>query len=163
MSTLEQVHDLKIIRGTYAEYKNRIAELMHDHWAETGMPGGADLKVDMNDELYLQMEQAGCLLGMGIKEGDELIGYLSIFIYNHHQHKQTKFGQTDGFYVKKDKRGFRTFRAVVRMFEQAQAILKNEFNVEYLYLGTHASNDLKFLAESLDFIPASVMYVKRLD
>lgn len=157
---------LKIKRGKFTAYRNEIEKLIVKHWAETGIPGADGLSIDIDMEVYERLEDLDQHLGLGIfEEGeleDTLIGYASFMIYSHHQHKTKKFAQTDGFFVDPSKRGFRTFRTVCKMFKEAETILKQEYSVEYLYLGTNAQNDLKFLAECLQFTPASVNYVKRL-
>lgn len=153
---------LKIKRGKFSAYKEELTELIKKHWAETGIPGTEGIAIDIDMEVYERLEELDQHLGLGIFENDKLIGYASFMIYSHHQHKTKKFAQTDGFFVDPSKRGFKTFRAVCKMFKEAETILKQEYGVEYLYLGTNAQNDLKFLAECLQFTPASVNYIKRL-
>lgn len=157
---------LKIKRGKFTEYKDQLQELIKKHWSETGIPGVSGLLIDIDMSVYEKLEELNQHLGIGIFEDDgvteTLIGYSSFMIYNHHQHQTKKFAQTDGFFVDPSKRGFKTFRAVCKMFKEAETILKQEYGVEYLYLGANSQNDLKFLAECLQFTPASVMYIKRI-
>ena len=153
---------LEIKVGKLSEYKDQIFELMEKHWSETGLPNAKELRLDLDLDVYLDLENRDQHLGIGIFDGSTLIGYSSFMIYNHHQHKTVKFAQTDGFFVDPSRRGFKTFKAVCKMFNTAETILKEKYGVEYLYLGTNAQNDLKFLAECLKFTPASVMYIKRL-
>lgn len=153
---------IEIVRGTYEEYKKEIDELILLHWKETGIPGADNLKLNLNEEVYKRLSETNGHLGLGLIENNKLIGYLSIFIYEHHQHVGEMFAQTDGFFTDPSKRGFTTFKAIMNMFKKAETILKTEFNVKYMYLGCNAQNDLKFLADSLEYTPSSVMYLKRL-
>lgn len=153
---------LEIKRGKYSDYKEQVDKLMFKHWKEASTPGAPDLRLDLDLDLYKYLEEANKHLGLVITAENNLIGYLSIMIYNHHQHKSTVFAQTDGFFVDPSYRGLRTFKAVIEMFELAQDILRSEYGVEYIYMNCNAENDLKFLADSLRFVPASTMYIKRL-
>ena len=154
---------IRVIRGKFSEYKDQVIALMGKHWEETGIPtAGKELRLDIDFDVYFDLEERNQHLGLGLEQDGELIGYASFMIYSHHQHKSKMFAQTDGFFVNPKKRGFSTFRAICKLFKKAETILSKEYSVEYLYLGTHAQNDLKFLAECLSYVPASVTYVKRL-
>lgn len=157
---------LTVVRGKYSDHKERIRELAMSHWDEVGMPGSENLKLDLDDIAYSHLEANNMLLGLVLLEEKEqtqtVIGYLSIVIYEHHQHVGEVFAQTDGYFVDKKHRGIKTFRAVCDMFKQAETILKEEYGVNYLYLSTNASNDLKFLADYLEFKQSAIMYLKRI-
>lgn len=148
--------------GRYSNYKNEIKKLAAIHYKEVPMPGGEHLSIDIDDDFYTALEKMNRHIGFGIWEDKKLIGYLSIFIFSHHQHQTQLFAHTDGFFVLKEKRGFRTAKAVIEMFKLAETILKNKYGVNYMYLGTNYINDLKLLADKLDYRPASIMYLKRL-
>ena len=152
-----------IKRAKYSEYKTQVDELIKNHWQEVGMPGVDNLALDIDNALYETMEAANNHLGMLILDKDKIIGYLSVFIYNHHQHKNTKFAQTDGFFLDPAYRGVKSFRTICNLFNAVETILINEYKVEYFCLGTSAENDLKFFANCMKFVPSSVVYVKRLN
>jgi len=158
--------NLLIVRGKYSDHKEKIKELSLLHWEDVGVVGAELNGPNINDELYQHLEETNSHLGLGlVEEVDDvqtLIGYLSIVIYDHHQHIDTKFAQTDGFFVAPRRRSIKTFRKICDMFKQAESILKSEFGVQYFYLGVSAENDLKLLADCLKFRQSAIMYLKRL-
>lgn len=157
---------MEIIRGKYSEWKDVVKTMAKEHFAEVGVVGTDNLPLVINDEYYQALEDANQLLGLLIIEREEekvnVVGYLSIFIYQHQQHQGTMFAQTDGFFVHPKYRGFKTFNMVCKMFKKAETILKKEYGVDYLYLGVNASNELDLLVNYLDFKKSTILYLKRL-
>lgn len=160
--TMTAESQIEVFRGTFSNHISEIKDLIHMHWQEAGEQGAEEMELDLDEEVYKYMEDQNLHLGIGLKKDNNLIGYLSIFIYRHHQHKKDLFAQTDGFFVHPKYRGIRTFKAICQAFTLAESILRDEFKVKYFYLGTNAKNELKFLADTLDFVPSTIMYLKRL-
>lgn len=154
--------DLKIIRGTYSQYKNEIEILAKEHWEETGLPGSPELQVELDSNLFKVLEDNNLYLGLGLKYNNELIGYLSIIVFDNHQHKGVRFASTDGFFIDRKYRGLNTFRKLIDLFKEAEYILKNEFKVQYFSLNANSKKDLKFLAQCLRFTKSTITYTKRI-
>ena len=151
-----------IDRGTFKEHFSTLLPLFEQHWKEIGMVGSNGLELKVDSDVYLKLEEQGLWLGMGIRQDDgEIIAYLSIFIYGHHHHKGVNFAMTDCFFMNPRYRSFASFKAVLKLFKEAEKVLKSEFNVSYIQLTCSISNKLGFLAESLGFKESDIMYLKK--
>jgi hypothetical protein len=154
---------LLIRRGKFSEWEEQVKQLIPLHWSDVGgMPSFPELKVDIDMEAYKYMEDNDGVLAFGLFLGEEMIGYLSLLISTHHQHKNLNFAYSDGLFINPKYRGIKTFKAVMSMFKIAEGILAKEFNVEYLTLNSNYNKDLKLLANYLDMKPISIEYMKRI-
>jgi hypothetical protein len=154
---------MEIKRCKATDYLEEVLELSKEHWKEVeGMAGCPELKLDLDVILHHQLERAGVLVALGLFDEGRLIGYLQASVGPSFQHRGVLFAQTEGLYVKPSKRGIRSFRKVQQMFRIMEAILKEEYGVKYFSMRSNTSNDLRVLAESLDYTADSIEYIKRL-
>lgn len=160
-STLE-IGDYCISQEHYSSYIDILKELNQAHWDEVGMPGADGLKLDIDHGMYLMLELYGSHLGFLIKKNNLPIGYLSVMIYDHHQHRGVKFAQNDGLFIAKKYRRFSTFKVLKKLFKFVEEKLK-EKGVSYFTLTSNAQGtDLKLLTDSLGMKHSSTSYTKRL-
>jgi hypothetical protein len=154
---------MKIIQKKYSETKDILFELFSNQVSEMKEYGPINLNLDINHSFYIDMEIQGSHVGF-IIESDlgKPIGYLSIFINKHHHYNSTVFAITDCFFIDKKYRGIRSYRSLIDCFKTAESVLRNQYNVRYFYLGANINNSLKFLADTLAFEKAEVIYVKDL-
>ena len=154
---------MEIRRCKATEVLDQVLRLSKDHWEEVGgMPGCPELKLDLDIILQNELERSGALVGLGLFDKNQLVGYLQVSVGQSHQHKGVLFAQTDGLFVAKPYRGIRSFRKVQEMFKQMETILGQEYGVKYFSMRANSNNDLKVLADSLDYTADCIEYIKRL-
>lgn len=152
---------MPIKRVTYTDSKQSLNDMFLKHNQEIATLTMPDVKVDIDDETYTYLEKNNKYLGYIISNNEGIdIGYLGIFIYNHHHHKYVRCALTDAFYIDCKYRSFKSFRWISEAFVEAEKILKTEFGVKYFYLSSSARKDLKTLAYSLGFDPCDIVYSK---
>ena len=151
-----------IEQGLYSENRHLVKDMLSRHWDEVGMPGAEGLELDMDDAAYVTAELYGNHLGFLVKKEGLPIGYFSVIIFKHQQHKDVLYAQNDGLFIDKNHRGFSTYKVVKTLIEEVQKLVKNEHGVSYFVLSENASHSLKFLAEQLGMTKSAVMYTKRL-
>lgn len=154
---------MEIRRCKATDYLEELLPLCKEHWKEVqGMPGCPELQLDLDVILHHELERMGVLVALGLFKDNKLIGYLQASVGPSHQHRGIMFAQTDGIYVAPQHRGIRSFRKVQEMFKMMETILKEEYGVQYFSMRSNANNDLRVLAESLDYTPDCIEYIKRL-
>jgi len=155
---------LKIERGTLEQYKEALRPMFKEHWDEIGMVGSQDLELDVNEEHYKFLDKNKMYLALALKtEEDKLIGYLSIFVHSHIHHQNVNFATVDCFLIKREYRNLNGFVSIIKMFKQAEKILKDEFSVKYFHFACSVNNPLEGLAKRLGFVPSDMLYLKKLE
>ena len=87
---------------TVAEFLDGSTELLRQHWLETEAdlaPNGPNPSVGM----YTLLQEQNSLILFGAFNGDEMVGYVAVFVYPH-PHYGIVFAQHDVLFVRKDKR-----------------------------------------------------------
>lgn len=157
------MNNLRFVRGTYKEYKDKLQDLFKDHANEIVTYATKELELKIDDDFYTNVEQSGNYLSLAFLDGEELIGYLSVFINrNHPHHKDKCFAMTDVFYIKPSKRGLASFKLLTKAFDELEFILKEEYNADYLYISTSAKKELTALVDYIGCKRCDIVYVKNL-
>lgn len=154
---------MKIIRGDFTSNKDRMLHLFKNHWEEIGMYGSDHLDLDVNVEYYESLDKQKRFLGIGLEnDTNSMIGYMSISIYGHPHHKSVIFAYVDCLYIKPEYRDSHTWIWMKRMFEFAEKILKEEYNVTYIQSSSSVKKDLTKLMERMDYTESEKVFLKRI-
>jgi hypothetical protein len=154
-----------IKRGRFSDNINEVLALIERHWHDVeGSAADPELKIDLDIERYKELENSGNLFCMGMydKFTLKLVGYLAFIVYAHHQHKGKNFAVTDGFFVDSEVRSRESLKTIIRMFKRSEAILQDEYGVEYISMCTNANNPIELLATILDYKHVSTEYMRKL-
>lgn len=149
-----------IIKRFYTkDYLEQLKALNIKHFEETGYCGAPDLKLEPAYESFTAMEESNRFLSMGLFTDDDiLVGYIGFVVYSSWHHVNNNFAVTDCFLIDKPYRC--GSGAIIRMFNDAEALLKKEFNVEYIQLIYSSNIDLGKLGERMGYVPCNVIMLK---
>lgn len=156
------MHNFRFVRGKYSDYKEDLKELFEGHADEILPFATEELELKIDDEFYTSLEELNRYAALALYDGDEVIGYISVFINPHPHHMDTNFAMTDCFYIMPSKRGYSSFKLLVNAFNALEKILKEEYNAHYLFLNTSAKKELRALADYLGCKKCDIIYVKKL-
>lgn len=156
---------MQIVRDTFKDNYKNLQSLFEKHWEEIGMVGSnGKLELNLNVNYYLDLEAKGQLLCMGLKNDEgRYVGYLDYIIYDHYHHTGSAFAYTDAFIIDKEYRTLNGFKTVLKMFKDAEKILKEEFNVGHIQMVFSVGNDLSRLAQRLGYRDSDILMVKALE
>lgn len=156
------INDFTIEQAKYKDHKDELKQMCKGHWDEVGMPGADGLELNIDDWFYYVSGETGGHIGFTIRYKGLLIGYFSVMIHDHQQHKGIKFASNDGLFIIKKYRGYRTYKVVKRLIQEAMDILKKDHGVQYFNLSENSNHSLEFLAKDLGMTKSAVIYTKRL-
>ncbi len=93
------------------------ADLRQVHYEELVL-NQEDVKLDMDWDLYKQLEAAGKLLSIGVWEDEILIGYALFTVSMHHLFKGLKYACNVGFVIHPDKRQNNLGQRLMKLSEE---------------------------------------------
>ena len=123
-------------------------------WAEVGL---LDLPYDPDTAGYLDLERAGLLLFVGLRERGALVGYLSGFLRRHLHSKGCLTLYGDMVYVRPEARGRFGFR---RLLRAAEAECKRRGVVVKMFGSTALNPQIGQLLELHGYRATETIYAK---
>lgn len=143
------------------EYLKELYPHFENHWKEVGYDKRfGDFDLDLN--AYEHLENYKMFMGVGAKDGDTPIAYMSVLIFYHPHCRGLKLAQTDAFYIKPEYRGLKGYTILCKMIREAESILKNQYNVKVLNISFPQSLKLNRLVERQGYSSLDTVMSKRL-
>lgn len=146
---------MKFQRETWKQCGGEIALLAPEHWRELAIDQERVI-LDLDTARYQQFEDAGILLLVTARDGDELAGYWLAFLGPHpHYRTSGLMAVTDAYYVRPKYRtgyGAKLFRAAEREMKA--------LNVTKAYLSCKLHQDHSALFEALGWKATDIMFTK---
>lgn len=146
-------------RETVAEVLEDMLPLVQQHNAEIAYDVTMSDPLDIDVDLYQQLQDFGALRVFTAREGGHLIGYAVFHVGNSPQRKYLKQAHEGGLYVHPD---FRRGRTALKLIAYADAELAKE-NVDMVMYSSPAANP-KFgeLLHLLGYSKVDEVYARRL-
>tara|TARA_R110000868_G_C10597262_1_gene740144 strand:- start:196 stop:651 length:456 start_codon:yes stop_codon:yes gene_type:complete len=91
-------------RETAADVERDIVPLMHAHDKDVAHVDFADWPLDVDMEVYRNLERIDKLRVFTARDAGELVGYCTIFIVRSHQRRSLTVGMEDALYLKPEYR-----------------------------------------------------------
>ncbi len=104
---------------TSTQVEKDIVPLMRAHDAAVANADFADWPLDVDMEVYRNLERLGRLRVFTAREGGELVGYCTFFLVRSHQRKSLVTGFEDAFYLRPEYRKAGTARRLMLYAEEA--------------------------------------------
>lgn len=131
-------------------------ELFKKHWEE--IDKGTNPEPCFNHPQYLNLEKAGSLLVVTIRNEDKLIGYTVNFLMPTLKYSQVLYSFVDFFYILPEyRKGF----TGIKLFKELEKELKLR-GVTRSYLGTRVDLDLGPVFKRLKYSLLEHIYIKDL-
>lgn len=150
---------MKIITPAFDHAMLIIRQLTLAHWEEVGFREG-NLELDLNEEVYANMEREGHARFYMAYEGEEVAGYVSMLASPMIQHKGVVQAVTDSFYVVPKYRGAGVLKLLLETVEKDCRAC----GIAFLAIGfppERARATGKFL-ERMGYTPREISYSKYL-
>lgn len=137
--------------------RDEMLPLLVRHWREVAL-NHAEVPLDIDEERYAALDEAGGLHIVTARLDGALIGYHVAIVSTHLHYRSTLHGITDVYYLAPEHRegftGIRLFKAVEHEMRQ--------LGVRKLFTGTKVHLDMSRLFERLGYTRVEYLYSKLL-
>jgi hypothetical protein len=127
------------------------------HWDEIAVHKD-EIKLDLDCQLFRNMQDIGILHITTARAGGELVGYYAMVIRTHPNYKTTKFGFLQSYFLLPE---FRAPFTGMELFEAMEEAMRKA-GAECLISGHKLSLDVGPLFKRLGWTPFEMMYTKLL-
>lgn len=127
--------------------------LMADNWQETGFDFAFEPSLDM----YRNALKMGAMFALAATDGEELIGYCTMFLSKHMHNPSMVFAANDALFVTPNRRGI----VGARLIRAAESESKNRGASRVLW-HTRAGTGLARTLERRGYRPADVVVMKEI-
>lgn len=139
----------------WRDVRPEMLPLLQRHWREVALNHAA-VPLDIDEERYADLDEAGALHILTARRDGALIGYHVAIISGHLHYKSTLHGITDVYWIAPECRHGVTG---MRMFQRVEAELK-ALGVRKLFTATKLHMDQGPLFERLGYHPVERLYAK---
>jgi GNAT superfamily N-acetyltransferase len=131
-----------------------VLPLLAQHWVEVS--NERDFPFLPDAEFYCKADESGLLRSFTVRDkARTLIGYAVYFVTVHQHHKQIRWAQQDGIFIRKDRRGFGS-----RFISWCDDQLKQE-GVRLISRHVKAGHDFSPALKRLGYEIDDIIYVRR--
>lgn len=148
--------DIKVT--TFKESFPRVGEMIHAHRKEVTFGPWNDLELDINEEVYIALEEEGLLRTVIAEEGDEVVGYLVIICGSMNHHKEVWNASSDVIYVSPE---YRSTGVAAEMIKVMMEDCKDH-GVSFLSIGVNTNLDFSEILEKNGAVLTEKQYTWRL-
>lgn len=141
-----------------SDVQERILPLIREHLKETDKRLPNFDEAEVNLDLYTAMEAQGAFTIFAALDGDNLAGYLALFIHETPHIRGYLQGMADGLFVDK---AYRKGSVAVRLIKAAEQYAK-DVGCSSLTLCFKADNAHEEFCKSSGFAPDDILYSKRI-
>jgi hypothetical protein len=107
----------KIIVVNPADGMKLILPLIEENWKETGL--NQDIELNPDVAMYDRAFNRGSIFGLAVYDGDEVIGYCSIYMGGHIRNPDFIIASNDALFLKEEYRGFISGKLIARAEKEA--------------------------------------------
>ena len=128
--------------------------LLIDHYHEIARNQDF-VKLKPNFEQYVNLDRAGCLSTVTVRDEGELVGYFITFILPNMHYQDNVLAMNDVLFLDKRLRG----KIVgLKMIKYAQDVLKNKYKVQVLQIGMKLAHDFGPMLERMGYTEIERIY-----
>lgn len=135
--------------------RREMLPLLVRHWREIAL-NHADVPLDIDQQKYAELDEAGALHIVTVRKDGELIGYHVAVVSGHLHYKSTLHGITDVYWIAPE---FRQGFTGIRLFQHVEKELA-AIGVRKLFTGTKVHLDMSKLFERLGYKRVEFLYAK---
>lgn len=139
----------------FYQVQDDIRPLLQEHWDEVAL-NKDKIKINPDWDAYYALEEQGNLGVFTARDGEKLVGYFFVFVFQHLHYKDHLFAKSDLIYLKPSHRkGF----TGINLIKFAEGCLKED-GVSVLVVNTKSHRPFRKIMQFLGFTPEEIEYSK---
>lgn len=132
-------------------------KLFQEHYDEIAKNKSV-MVIGMNTEKYLQAEKEGILFILGVFNGEEFVGYVTNFIFNHLHYKTVKVCNNDLIFVQKEHRKNKVGRMLIKQTE----VMAKELGAKIVFWHAKQNTSLEKMMPEIGYNIQEIVFSKEI-